>query len=100
MGDTLKIVFVLIAIALIVNVILAVFVVFSERRKPSSTWAWLLVLFFIPVFGFIIYMVFGRDSRREKLFADKDKFDTKVYFDYILSNERYMKKLMWQKKAI
>ncbi len=100
MGDTFKIVFALIAIALIINVILAVFVVFSERRKPSSTWAWLLVLFFIPVFGFVIYMVFGRDSRREKLFADKDKFDTKVYFDYILSNERYMKKLMWQKKAI
>ena len=47
---------------LVINVILAGFVVFFERRNPASSWAWLLVLLFIPVFGFVIYMIFGRNS--------------------------------------
>ncbi|MBO8434488.1 MAG: cardiolipin synthase [Tyzzerella sp.] len=82
------------------NVILAIFMLFSERRKPASTWAWLLVLFFIPIFGFLIYLIFGRDSKREKLFSDKDKFDTEVYFDYLLKSDRYMDKVKWQQKAM
>ena len=38
--------------ALMANVFLAGLVVFFERRNPASTWAWLLVLFFIPILGF------------------------------------------------
>ena len=53
---------------LVINVILAGFVVFFERRNPASSWAWLFVLLFIPVFGFVIYMIFGRNSKREKMF--------------------------------
>lgn len=100
MSSLFKIIIIIAILTMTINVMLAVFVVFSERRKPSSTWAWLLVLFFVPVFGFIIYMVFGRDSKREKLFADKDKFDTEVYFNYLLRNEYAMKKVKWQKSAI
>ena len=57
---------------LVINVILAGFVVFFERRNPASSWAWLLVLLFIPVFGFVIYMIFGRNSKREKMFRVKE----------------------------
>ena len=39
-----------IVILLVANVILSGFVVFFERRNPASTWAWLLVLLFIPIF--------------------------------------------------
>ena len=60
-----------IVILLVANVILSGFVVFFERRNPASTWAWLLVLLFIPIFGFFAYMVFGRNSKREKCFAKR-----------------------------
>ncbi len=84
----------------ILNVIFAGLVVFFERRKPASSWAWLLVLFFIPFFGFIIYMVFGRNSKREKMFIQKEKYDTEVYYRYLLFNDTSLDTFRSQKKII
>lgn len=53
---------------IIINVFLAIALIFLERRDPTSTWAWLLVLFFIPIFGFIIYLLLGRQLREKHLF--------------------------------
>ncbi|SDX32374.1 cardiolipin synthase [Marininema mesophilum] len=54
---------------MIMNILLAVVVVFLERRNVSATWAWLLVLSFIPVLGFIIYLLFGRNLSHKKIFT-------------------------------
>lgn len=40
-------------IALITNIILAVFIVIFENKKATSVWAWLMVLFFLPIVGFL-----------------------------------------------
>ncbi|WP_042351848.1 cardiolipin synthase [Bacillus massiliigorillae] len=55
------------------NIFLAIFVIFRERRDISSTWGWLLVLFFIPLLGFVLYLTFGQNLRREKLFQWDDQ---------------------------
>jgi len=34
-----------------------------ENRRPQSTLAWMLVLFFAPGFGLLVYLLFGRDSK-------------------------------------
>lgn len=60
-------------IILIVNILLAIFVVFRERRDASSTWAWLLVLFFIPIVGFGLYLLFGQNLKRKHLFQWDDQ---------------------------
>ena len=52
---------------------LAGFVVFLERRDAGATWAWLLVLFFVPVMGFALYLIFGQNLSRKKIFEWKDK---------------------------
>lgn len=62
-----------IAIILILNMFLALALIFLERRDPAATWAWLLVLFFIPVLGFIIYLLLGRRLRKKHLFRWKDQ---------------------------
>ncbi len=31
-------------------------IIFMERRSANSIWAWLLVLVFSPLFGFILYL--------------------------------------------
>src|SRR5699024_12761438 len=46
---------------MVINFILAFTVIFLERKNASSTWAWLMVLFFIPILGFILYLFFGRE---------------------------------------
>ena len=39
-----------------INILLAITIVFFERRDPRTIWAWLLVLYFIPVLGFFLYL--------------------------------------------
>jgi len=57
-----------IPIILILNIVLAITVIFLERKDPSSTWAWTLVLFFLPLAGFILYLLLGRPMRKKHLF--------------------------------
>jgi Phosphatidylserine/phosphatidylglycerophosphate/cardiolipin synthases and related enzymes len=54
-------------IIMLLNIFLAVTIIFLERRNVGTTWAWIMVLFFIPVLGFIMYLVLGQKIRRRKL---------------------------------
>ncbi|MBA8760687.1 cardiolipin synthase [Staphylococcus coagulans] len=49
----------------LMNVVLALFIIFLERdrREATATWAWLLLLFIMPIFGFLLYLFFGRAVR-------------------------------------
>ncbi|MCP3031038.1 cardiolipin synthase [Halobacillus sp. A1] len=53
---------------IILNVLLALAIIFLERRDASSTWAWLMVLLFIPVAGFFLYLIFGRRLSNKEIF--------------------------------
>lgn len=66
--DTAHIFSNIVSISLFFNIILAVAIIFLERRAPTATWAWLLVLFFIPIVGFILYLLFGRQMTKRHLF--------------------------------
>lgn len=69
---------------LILNVLLAGVLIFLERRDAAATWAWLLVLFFIPLFGFIIYLLLGRQLRKRHLFrwSGRDRIGIETLIDY------------------
>lgn len=69
---------------LILNIFLAIALIFLERRDPTATWAWLLVLFFIPFFGFFIYLLLGRQLRERHLFRweDRDKIGIDQLINY------------------
>ncbi len=49
---------IILAIGFIINLVLAFIIIFLERnrRTASSTWAWLFVLFVLPLIGFILYL--------------------------------------------
>ncbi len=65
---------ILLASVMVINFILAFTVIFLERKNASSTWAWIMVLFFIPIIGFILYLIFGRKlSNRYKFKWDKKR---------------------------
>lgn len=54
------------------NFILCITVVFFQRKEPTSVWAWLLILYFVPVLGFIIYLLAGTDMHKRKMFKVKE----------------------------
>lgn len=91
---------IILGIILVLNVVLAGVVVFFERRKPASTWAWLLVLFFIPILGFLMYLIIGRKVNREKIFIAKGRYDKEIYFKYLLQEQHNLEHLQRQKKMI
>lgn len=68
------------------NIFLAIVLIFLERRDASSTWAWLMVLFFIPILGFLIYLLLGRQLRKKHLFRweGRDKIGIDKLIDYQL----------------
>lgn len=55
-----------------INIILAIFIIFFERRNPTATWLWLMVLTFLPGIGFILYLFLGQDLSKKKIFKTKE----------------------------
>ncbi len=64
-----------------VNIILAFVLIYFEHNEPTVTWAWLLVLVMIPIFGFILYLIIGLDGKRQKVYIQKQENDQKLIDD-------------------
>ena len=52
----------------IINIFLAGTIIFLERRNIPATWAWLIVLLFLPIVGFIFYIIFGQNLSKRKIY--------------------------------
>ena len=62
-----------------INFLLLIFMVFLEKRKPQTIIAWLTVLTFLPILGFVFYIIFGsglsvrtRRMIRKKAISERD----------------------------
>ncbi len=76
---------------LLINILLAILLVFFERRNPTITWLWLMILFFLPGIGFLIYLFLGQDLRKKKMFKIKEEED--AYFkDIVATQEKFIEK--------
>ena len=60
------------------NILFAVLLVFFERRNPTTTWLWLMVLTFLPGIGFLLYLFIGQDMSKKKMFKLKEEEDRGV----------------------
>ncbi len=80
-----------------------VLVLFFERKKPESTLAWALILFFVPYVGVFLYVIFGeffrfniRKKEREKITNDKTYYEAiNNQISYIQSDEELRKNYKW-----
>jgi len=68
----------LLPILIIANIFFAATIVFVERKKPTRAVSWILVLLLIPFLGFFLYLVFGQNYRKEKLFILKNETDRQL----------------------
>lgn len=72
-----------------INLIFSIIIVFFQRRDPKSVWAWLVVLYFFPIFGFLFYLVLGEDMHKSKMFRVKEVED-RVRFT-VRSQEEFLR---------
>ena len=54
-----------------------IFLIIRENGNPATTLAWLQILIFLPFAGFILYLIFGVNYRKHKIFSIKQKDDLK-----------------------
>lgn len=71
------------------SVIFIGFIIFMENRHPTQTLAWLVVLGAFPLVGFIFYLLFGRNYRKERMFKKKYFLDKEVYLGSKAPKEGY-----------
>ncbi|NDI36158.1 cardiolipin synthase [Chengkuizengella sediminis] len=50
----------------VISFIIGILLIF-ENRSPTKTITWLIVLIFLPIFGFIFYILFGRSYLKRKI---------------------------------
>lgn len=70
---------------LLINILLAILLVFFERRNPTTTWLWLMILFFLPGVGFLIYLFLGQNMKKKKMFDIKEEEDR--YFNAMVEKQ-------------
>jgi cardiolipin synthase len=64
---------------LFINVILAIIIVFFERRNPTAALAWVVILLFFSIAGFFLYLVFGQNFYKKRLFRLKEQDDRHLH---------------------
>ena len=62
---------ILMIMILVINIVSAMSLVFIERKEPTTTWAWLIILLIFPGGGFLIYLLFGQNLSRQRIFREK-----------------------------
>ncbi|MDP4144024.1 MAG: cardiolipin synthase [Bacillota bacterium] len=75
----------------LINFISILTTVYVERKKPVTAVVWILVLTFIPIIGFILYFIFGRNLRPNQ----KKVFRLKKIYDEFYSEHFYNEKKIY-----
>jgi cardiolipin synthase len=71
--------FILIVICLLIN----------DKRDPGKSWAWIAAVTILPVVGFILYMIFGRNRRKEKIYRPAKPPEIELQLETLSSHQLY-----------
>lgn len=86
LGESIVIIFV------IIQYLLALGIIFFERRNPTSALGWILVLMLLPILGFFLYLFFGQNWTKRRLFSLKAAEDLSIE-EAVISQEKELKGL-------
>ena len=70
----------------VVNIIAIIVVVFSERKTPTASLAWILLLALLPVVGFVFYIILNQNISRYHMNHMTDAEEE--LYDLILENQK------------
>ncbi|MCR4434930.1 MAG: cardiolipin synthase [Clostridiales bacterium] len=92
-----------IEIIMLSNFLFIIAAVYIERKKPIEATVWILILTFLPVAGFVLYLIFGRNLRlnKKKIFRLKKEYD--LLYNTRLMQQKYLldnKKIVFTDKSM
>jgi cardiolipin synthase len=82
----------IVLIIVIIQFILVFFIIFDQRRNPTSTIGWILVLLLLPVIGFFLYLFLGQDWTKRRLFSLKARDDQRLA-DEVLFQKKELERI-------
>ncbi|MEN6453629.1 MAG: cardiolipin synthase [Prolixibacteraceae bacterium] len=97
----------IINIVYLLTVIFIATLIVLENRSPIKTISWILVLILLPFAGIIIYLFFGQEYRKKKMFSRKGLHDleklrklTQSQLDQLPKNYLALSNAIYQKKRL
>ena len=98
---------VMITIVYFVTVLFIVILVILQNRTPIKTISWTIVLLLLPVVGIVIYLFFGQEYRKKKMFSRKGLDDlkklrnlTSEQLQQLPHNYNYFSKAIYSKRHL
>lgn len=82
-GHALTVILDVIALLYVITVVSICLMIVFENRNPVKTLSWLLVILFVPIAGLVIYVIFGRYYRKQKIYAQKSMTDSTRLWDNV-----------------
>lgn len=79
----------MIAAGYIIFVIIVILLIIHDKRDPVKALAWITVVALLPVVGFILYIMFGRNHRKEKIFNRKEVEDIELQLETLSARQIY-----------
>ncbi len=77
-GNSITVIQGVLAILYIITVITISVMIVLENRNPLKTHSWLLVIILVPVAGIILYVFFGQNYRKQKIYSRKSLADNEM----------------------
>ena len=57
----------LVSAILMLNIVCVILIIFFDQKKPVNTLTWILAFTFLPIIGFMLYLIFGNHLHLRKL---------------------------------
>lgn len=76
----------------LIQILLVLGIIFNQRRNPLSTSGWILVLLFLPGIGLLLYLFFGQDWTKHRLFSLKEE-DDRILQNELLSQKKELERM-------
>lgn len=96
-----------VTIVYFLTVIFIAVLIILENRNPVKTISWILVLVLLPFIGFVIYLFFGQEYRKTKMYSRKGLKDleklrklTLVQLDNLPKNQFQISDRLYTKKRL
>lgn len=70
-------------------IVVVICILIYDKRDPGKSWAWIAAIVLLPFAGFILYMVFGRNHRKEKLYNRKEISDLEIQMETLSARQLY-----------
>ncbi|HLN74864.1 MAG: cardiolipin synthase [Methylococcaceae bacterium] len=97
----------LVTIVYFLTVIFIAVLIILENRNPVKTISWILVLVLLPFFGIVIYLFFGQEYRKNKMYSRKGLKDlerlrklTLVQLNNMPNNQFQISERLYTKKRL